>query len=263
MSKNYAMNYSRALLRPLLFLMLVLSACGRIGLHSPSSDARTTGPPVALHEPTLTPGCFSSEGRPPSGPLPELTQAEAQLLAAERQMREFRMSYILQEATIIRREVLRDPIALHWSRHDVNERGELLIEGFSTARGEGWGRVHFIASFIPGADFDGPAPADINAEVRYSPQSTRFDFGDHAFEVHNNYVTMELEEGTFKRGCDPRSQTSFEVQPIHSLVTTVIDRTTCWRVDDPVPVFDNERQAEEFTARRRLQCLQLVASLTL
>lgn len=257
------MNYSEAIVPPLLLSMLMLTACGRFGVQPQTSGEPTTGPAIALHEPTLTPGCFSEAGRSGGSSLPELTETEAQLLSAERQMREFRMSYILQEATLILREVLRDPTATHWARQRVDERGELFVEGFSTARGEGWGRRHFILSFVPADDSEGQHSVDINAEIRYSPQSTRYDFGGHAFEVHDDYIVIDFEDGPFIRGCDPSTGTSFERLPLHSRAATFIDRTMCWSEDDPVPVFETEREANEFAASRRLQCLQRIAHVTL
>lgn len=96
-----------------------------------------------------------------------------------------------------------------------------------------------------------------------NPKSTRFDFGSHAFKIHDDYVVLEFEEGRVVRGCDPRTQTSFEVQPIHSLAATAIDQTMCWQSVEPALIFETEREAAELAASRQLRCLQLVAQVTL
>jgi len=244
--------------------MLMLSACGGFGPQAPAgSEEPTSGPPIALRTLTLTPGCFSSEGQRESFALSGLSEVELQSLAAERQMREFRISYIRQEATLIRREVRRSPTATYWARRNLDEHGGLFIEGFSTARGEGWGRLHFIVSYTLDDPVDGSLPLEINADIRYSPQFTRYDFGGRALEVHDNYIAVELQDGVFLRGCDPRTRTSFEVLPPNSPAAAFVEPAICWAVDEQMPVFETEREAAEFEASRRLLCLRTIAHVTL
>lgn len=208
--------------RPFLLLLLGLIGCGS-GIE----------PAVALHPLDATPGCFEAL---PSERISLVQSAAHQLSRLEVQL-------LIGRADLLTEVVRQDPTGSSWDAAKEVEGGRLHFDGRATERGPDSGELELEVTFEP--DDDSSSFTD-RAMVRYSPQSTVYDFGAETLEQGSHHVMA----GAVARGCDPTTELSFEIAPeISEGERGILFRSKCWSSARPDPASVSPDQCAEVIER--------------
>jgi hypothetical protein len=205
-------------------LCLVIAACG-----APS--------PIELRVPIQQPACFSEN-------VVTATDAASQILSGARSFVDIGFLDAVARAQVLVEPVRRDPTASSW--HLPAQNG--AMEGSVLARGDGWAVIE-MSLIVTGAVVEGT--------IHVFPDRLGLASGDDNLEIRENVIRLNQ----FVRGCDPMTQTMFEVGP--GLVDGKVDMNvhTCWWSGGAAthsPAITTSSTTNVFEAAYEEQCLELI-----